>query len=64
MAISVILIRVNLRVDPRVCYRCHTDCMRFNSSSKILFVIAEGFYLLNHDAILGTLGFIHKFLEL
>ena len=42
MAISVIFIRVNLRVDPRVCYRCHTDCMRFNASSKILFLIAEG----------------------
>lgn len=42
MAISVAFIPLNLRVDPRVCYRCHTDCMRFNASSKILFLIAEG----------------------
>ena len=48
MAILVILIRVNLiAVNPRVCYSCHTHCIRFNSSSKIHFVIAEGYYLLN-----------------
>jgi hypothetical protein len=47
MAILVILIRVNLIIYPRVCYRCHTHCIRFNSSSEILFVVAEGFYFLN-----------------
>jgi len=26
---------------PILCYRCHTDCIRFNSSSEILFVVGE-----------------------
>jgi hypothetical protein len=44
MAIEVILIRVNLIIYPIVCYRCHTHCIRFNSSSEILFVVAQGLY--------------------
>jgi hypothetical protein len=27
-------------------YRCQTHCIRFNSSSEILFVLAEGFIFL------------------
>ena len=45
MVISVFWIRVNPVVYPKHCYRCHTHCTRFNASSKILFVIAEGFSL-------------------
>jgi len=32
-------VRFNLIVYPILCYRCHTDCIRFNSSSEILFVV-------------------------
>jgi len=43
MAIAVILIRVNLIVYPISCINCPSYCIRFNTSSKILLVIAEGF---------------------
>jgi len=36
-----VLIRFNLIVYPILCYRCHTDCIRFNSLSEILFVVGE-----------------------
>jgi hypothetical protein len=47
MAISVIFIRLNLIVYPIVCYRCWTHCNRFNASSEILSVVAEGLYFFN-----------------
>jgi hypothetical protein len=47
MAISVIFIRPNLIVYPIVCYRCWTHCNRFNASSEILSVVAEGLYVFN-----------------
>jgi len=47
MAISVIFIRLNLIVYPIVCYRCWTHCNRFNASSEILSVVAEGLYYFN-----------------
>jgi hypothetical protein len=47
MAISVIVIRPNLIVYPIVCYRCWTHCNRFNASSEILSVVAEGLYVFN-----------------
>ena len=57
IAIQVIVIRVNLIVYPILCYRCHTHCIRFNSSSKILSVIAEGSYLLNQAKLTDALLF-------
>lgn len=46
ITIQVIVIRVNLIVFSRICYPCHTHCIRFNLLSKIFSDIAEGFYIL------------------
>jgi len=43
MAIVVILIRVNLIIYPISCINCPSYCIRFNTSSEILLVVAEGF---------------------
>jgi len=53
MVILVFWIRVNPVVYPRHCYRCHTHCTRFNASSEILFVVAEGFSLQIKYSYLG-----------
>jgi hypothetical protein len=54
MAIWVILIRVNLVIYPIVCYRCRTRYIWFYSSSKILFVVAEGSYFLNKAGLIES----------